>query len=142
MRSPCGQGAVAPTVSDRVTSAADGTREAGALGDAESVGGAEPVGDAEPVGVGVGVGVGVLDGAGDGEGEADGPEPEPEPEREPAPEPELEPDCGRERAIRLVGAVAETHGVLGEVNTGGELWAWGFDLTVTSGRTDGVGAAA
>ena len=108
----------------------------------EPVGDAEAVDDAEAVGAGVGVadGVGVaeLDGAGDGEGEDDGDAGEPEPE----PEPELEPDCGRERAITPVGAVAETHGALGAANTGGELWAWGFDLTVTSGRTDGAGAAA
>jgi hypothetical protein len=30
----------------------------------------------------------------------------------------------------------------GEPNTGGEVRAWGFDLSVTSGRTDCAGAAA
>ena len=38
--------------------------------------------------------------------------------------------------------VAVTHGTLGAANAGGELWEWGFDLTVTSGKTDGAGAAA
>ena len=122
---------------------------AGPLGDAESVGDAEPVGGAELDGAGVGeadgVGVAGLDGAGDGDGAVE-PEPEPEPEPElepelePEPEPEPEPDGGR--VIRFVEGVAEIHGTLGAPNAGGELWACGFDLTVTSGRTDGAGAAA
>ena len=44
--------------------------------------------------------------------------------------------------MRLVGVVAEIHGRLGEPNTGGEVRAWGFDLSVTSGMTDCAGAAA
>jgi len=135
MRSPRrGQGADAATVSVRATSAGDGTRVlAGALGDAESVGDAEPVGDAELDGAGVGeaggVGVGELDGAGVGDGDAA------------AGGGAVAPDFGRERAMGPVGAVAVIHGTLGEANAGGELWAWGFDFTVTSGKTDGAGAA-
>ena len=106
---------------------------AGAVGDAEAVGVTDGVGVAELDGVGVGVtdGVGVaeLDGAGDGDGDD---------WRGGA----VEPDDGRERAIGPVGVVAVTHGTLGAANTGGELWAGGFDLTVTSGKTDGAGAAA
>ena len=108
---------------------------AGALGGAESVGDAEPVGDAELDGAGVGeaggVGVGVaeLDGAGVGDGDAA------------AGGGAVAPDFGRERAMGAVGAVAVIHGTPGAAKAGGELWAWGFDLTVTSGRTDGAGAA-
>jgi hypothetical protein len=51
----------------------------------------------------------------------------------------VEPDFGREWAMRPVGAVAVIHGTLGAANAGGELCAWGFDLTVTSGKTDGAG---
>jgi hypothetical protein len=106
------------------------------VGEDESDGDGEADGD----------GVGETDGAGDGDGEAGGddgePEPEPEPEPGLEPEPEPEPAGGRERAMRPVGAVAEIHGRLGEPNTGGEVRAWGFDLTVTSGMTDCSGAAA
>jgi hypothetical protein len=128
-----GQGADAATVSVRATSAGDGTRVlAGALGDAEAGGDAEAVGDTEPDGAGVGevdgVGVAELDGAGVGDGAAAGGG-------------FAEPDFGWERAMGAVGAVAVAHGTLGEANAGGELWAWGFDLTVTSGKTDGAGAA-
>ena len=126
-----GQGADAATVSVRATSAGDGTRVlAGALGDAESVGDTEPdgAGVGEAGDVGVGVGVAELDGAGVGDGAAAGGG-------------AFEPDFGRERAMRPVGAVAVIHGTLGAAKAGGELWAWGFDLTVTSGKTDGAGAA-
>jgi hypothetical protein len=95
----------------------------GALGDAETVGVAES--DGAGVGEADGVGVAELDGAGDGDAGGGA----------------VEPDRGRERAMGAVGAVAVTHGTLGAANAGGELWACGFDLTVTSGRTDGAGAA-
>ncbi len=107
---------------------------AGALGDAEFVGDAESVGDAELDGAGVGeadgVGAAELDGAGDGDGDGDA-----------CGGGAAEPDDGRERAMEAVGAVAVIHGTPGAAKAGGELWAWGFDLTVTSGRTDGAGAA-
>jgi hypothetical protein len=106
---------------------------AGALGDVVSVGDAEAVGVTELDGAGVGevdgVGVTELDGAGVGVGVGA------------AGVGFVEPDFGRERAMGAVGAVAVTHGTLGEAKAGGELWAWGFDLTVTSGKTDGTGAA-
>jgi len=102
-----------------------------ALGDAEPVGDAEAVGDAELDGAGVGEADGVavagLDGAGVGDGDAGGGA--------------VEPDFGWEWAMMPVGGVAVIHGTLGEANAGGELGAWGFDLTVTSGKTDGAGAA-
>jgi hypothetical protein len=41
-----------------------------------------------------------------------------------------------------VRATSAADGTLGAANAGGELWEWGFDLTVTSGKTDGAGAAA
>jgi hypothetical protein len=107
---------------------------AGAVGDADAVGVTDGVGVAELDGVGVGVtdGVGVaeLDGAGDGDGDGDD-----------CRGGAVEPDDGRERAIGPVGVVAVIHGTLGPANAGGELWEWGFDLTVTSGKTDGAGAA-
>ena len=87
--------------------------------------------DGAGVGVTDGVGVAELDGAGDGDGDGDD-----------CRGGAVEPDDGRERAIGPVGVVAVTHGTLGAANAGGELWEWGFDLTVTSGKTDGAGAAA